>query len=139
MMKAEFEKLVGKTVADEEYEIIEKVYTWHPSISNTNGKEQMVYLYKKLGILVIKEMEETADLCKEIDDMERVLKNQLENLKARKQRIANGEIEIEKCIKEVRNAFDSTTSLEAFEKRLEKVVEKYGKELVEAARKETKM
>lgn len=32
MMKDEFEKLIGKTVSDCDYSIIEKVYTWHPSI-----------------------------------------------------------------------------------------------------------
>lgn len=38
MMKNEFEKLIGKTVSDEEYSTIEYVYTWHPAIADVGGK-----------------------------------------------------------------------------------------------------
>lgn len=29
MMKEEFEKIVGETVSNEDYNVIEKVYIWH--------------------------------------------------------------------------------------------------------------
>lgn len=41
MMKNEFEKFFGKTVGEEEYSTIEYVYTWHPAISETEGKAQI--------------------------------------------------------------------------------------------------
>lgn len=41
MMKAEFEEMIGKSVVDEEYKVIEAVYTWHPAINDTTGKDQM--------------------------------------------------------------------------------------------------
>lgn len=37
MMKAEFEEMIGKSVVDEEYKVIEAVYTWHPAINDTTG------------------------------------------------------------------------------------------------------
>ena len=45
MMKAEFETMTGKSVTDEEYKVIEAVYTWHPAINDTTGKDQMKTLY----------------------------------------------------------------------------------------------
>lgn len=45
MMKAEFEEMIGKSVVDEEYKVIEAVYTWHPAINDTTGKDQMKTLY----------------------------------------------------------------------------------------------
>lgn len=41
MMKAEFEEMIGKSVVDEEYKVIEAVYTWHPAINDTTGKENV--------------------------------------------------------------------------------------------------
>ena len=38
MTKQEFENMACATVTAEEYKIIEKVYTWHPAIRNTDGK-----------------------------------------------------------------------------------------------------
>lgn len=37
MMKEEFEKFVGETVSTEDYNVIETVYIWHPSISEVSG------------------------------------------------------------------------------------------------------
>lgn len=30
MMKEEFEKIVGETVSNEDYDVVETVYIWHP-------------------------------------------------------------------------------------------------------------
>lgn len=60
MMKCEFEKLIGKEVSCEDYGIIDYVYTWHPVISNTNGKQQMADIYKIGGMLLIKDMHASA-------------------------------------------------------------------------------
>lgn len=41
MMKCEFEERIGGEVRQSDYNIIEHVYTWHPAISNTEGKDQI--------------------------------------------------------------------------------------------------
>jgi hypothetical protein len=56
MTKNEFEKLIGKTVSNEEYGTIEYVYTWHPAISETEGKTQIARLYTDYGMTVIEDM-----------------------------------------------------------------------------------
>ena len=56
MMKAEFEAMAGKSVTDEEYKVIEAVYTWHPAINDTTGKDQMKTLYTQFGFGVIRGM-----------------------------------------------------------------------------------
>lgn len=60
MMKNEFEKLIGKTVSDEEYGTIEYVYAYHPAISETEGKAQIARLYTDYGMTVIEDMVERA-------------------------------------------------------------------------------
>lgn len=45
MMKEEFESRINKSVSNEDYEVIEYVYTWHPHIDSVKGKDQMVALY----------------------------------------------------------------------------------------------
>ena len=56
MMKEEFEKIVGETVSNEDYNVIEKVYIWHPSISEVSGKDQISSIYRQFGMPVIHDM-----------------------------------------------------------------------------------
>ena len=66
MMKCEFEaKLselepIQRTVSDDDYKLIEYVYTFHPSISETDGKRQVALLYHEFGLRVFKDMQATA-------------------------------------------------------------------------------
>ena len=60
MMKNEFEKLISKMVSDEEYGTIEYVYTWYPTISETEGKDQIARLYMDFGMPIIEDMVERA-------------------------------------------------------------------------------
>lgn len=46
MTKQEFEKRIGAEISQKDYSIVEHVYTWHPSISEVEGKEQIAKLYK---------------------------------------------------------------------------------------------
>lgn len=64
MMKAEFEEMIGKSVVDEEYKVIEAVYTWHPAINDTTGKDQMKTLYTQFGFGVIRGMLPVAEKWK---------------------------------------------------------------------------
>lgn len=49
-------------VPDREYSIIEKVYTFHPAISETEGKLQIAELYVNFGMALIMDMVPRAEL-----------------------------------------------------------------------------
>ncbi|WP_313152101.1 hypothetical protein [Lacrimispora sp.] len=72
MTKNEFEKLIGKTVSNEEYGTIEYVYTWHPAISETEGKTQIARLYTDYGMTVIEDMLERAGKMEKLEGELRV-------------------------------------------------------------------
>ena len=67
MTHEEFEAKLGSKVSDADYTIIERVYAFHPVISNTKGKQQIADLYKIGGMRVIKDMVATADAAEVID------------------------------------------------------------------------
>jgi len=77
MMKPEFEKLIGKMVSNEEYSTIEYVYTWHPAISETEGKDQIVRLYTDYGMTVIEDMVERAGKMEKLEGELMVAQNQV--------------------------------------------------------------
>lgn len=52
-------------VTDSEYAVIEKVYMFHPSISETNGKNEIAELYTRFGWAIIKDMLPRAELMAE--------------------------------------------------------------------------
>jgi hypothetical protein len=49
MTKQEFKSLTTREFTDKEYEAIETVYTFHPAISETEGKKQIASLYDTLN------------------------------------------------------------------------------------------
>lgn len=67
MTREEFNGLIDKRKPtkpnDEDWKIIETVYTFHPSISNTCGKTQIAYLYDTFGMRIIKDMYHTAQMA----------------------------------------------------------------------------
>lgn len=88
MAKSEFEEMIGGSVMDEEYQLIEEVYMWHPAIRNTSGKEEVAELYKSFGIVIFYDMYPRAKKAKDIEDNIRlidktraVLVDQLKQLK----------------------------------------------------------
>ena len=134
MMKEEFEKLVGKKVSNTDYEIIEKVYVWHPSITATNGKKQISDIYKKYGMLVVKAMLEAAEIMESIDRQEMILKNKLAELKNRRETVISGDLNFELCRKAVYEAHEDTEDYKEFEKMLEKLGNKFGRDTVVEAK-----
>ena len=60
MTKQEFQALAKRSFTDDVYAEIETVYTFHPSISETEGKKQIAYLYDTFGPRIIKDMLPTA-------------------------------------------------------------------------------
>ena len=67
MMKAEFEKLIGKEVSNADYQVINHVYTFYPSISETDGKQQIASFYNLGGMLLIRNMVECADIMQDLE------------------------------------------------------------------------
>lgn len=81
MTKQEFEERLNKTVNSTDYEKIEEVYEYHPSISETDGKDQIAYLFKTFGMRIITDMLPTARKAKELEEKIRQARLTLENLK----------------------------------------------------------
>jgi len=77
MFKNEFERLIGRAVSDEEYGTIEYVYTWHPAISETEGKDQITRLYTDYGMTVIEDMMERAGKMEKLEGELMVAQNQV--------------------------------------------------------------
>ncbi len=77
MSKNEFEKLIGRAVSDEEYSTIEYVYTWHPAISETEGKDQIADLYMNYGMTVIADMVDRAGKMEKLEGELMVAQNQV--------------------------------------------------------------
>lgn len=90
MMIEEFEKMSGKKISDAAWDMIEFVYTFHPLISETSGKEQVVYLYNNLGIHIFEEMTpkaiEAQELESKIFEIRRELSGLEEQLRALKEK-----------------------------------------------------
>lgn len=87
MMKTEFEDLIHGSVTDEEYELIETVYMWHPAIRTTSGKEEVAELYKSFGLIIFKDMYPRAMKLKEIDEEIRSLNRAKDSLVAKRERL----------------------------------------------------
>jgi len=65
MMKSEFEERIGTTIPEEEYEIIETVYTWY---DDSLDKDETARLYSLLGIAVFRDMYSRAVELQALDD-----------------------------------------------------------------------
>lgn len=95
MTKHEFEEWLGGQVTEKEYKDIKFVYTFHPSISNTEGKTQIAQLYKIGGMRLIKDMLPTARKAQELDNKIMKANSNLMELKRQFEMLANGEEESE--------------------------------------------
>ncbi|MBP1561912.1 MAG: hypothetical protein J6C96_11830 [Oscillospiraceae bacterium] len=65
---------------DKEFETIQFVYNYHPSIHPVEGKNQIAMPYSTFGMRVILDMRETAKRLQEIEDETRVCKLRLQEL-----------------------------------------------------------
>ncbi len=77
----EFQRELGATVSNKDYPAIEYVYTFHPSISNTEGKKQIANLYRLGGMRLIKDMLPTAKRAEELESKIRKTNANLAQLK----------------------------------------------------------
>lgn len=118
MMKAEFEAMIGRAFADEEYKIIETVYTWHPAINDTTGKEQMKTLYTQFGLGVIRGMLPVAEKMEKLDGERRKMLAQLETIKRREEFLAVGDMELEETIEKVNELYMKANTEAQFEQTM---------------------
>lgn len=125
MTKQEFEEKVNGTVSDSEYKIIEMVYTWHPVISDTNGKNEIAAIWTIGGMPLIKGMVEAAEMTMKLDKEERKIKAQLEKIQNRKRRVAMGDTEYERCYGEMESAIEAADTVNQFERFVKVLGEKY--------------
>ena len=91
MNKQEFEQRINERVTDNDYEIIEYIYTFHPSIDNGLGKEQIATIYQIGGMRVIRDMVQTAKLADRIYNERRLLQQKLDQLKEIEKDLKSGE------------------------------------------------
>lgn len=68
------------TPTPEEYKVIEKVYQWYPTISETKGKTQVAHLYATFGMVIFHDMAPTADMAARLESDIRDTKRELSNL-----------------------------------------------------------
>lgn len=87
MMKNEFIERVRQInggiypeFTSEDWEIIEKVYTYHPSINEVTGKDQIAYLYFHYGMRVIKDMYPTAEEAEKLEHRILALRTELDSI-----------------------------------------------------------
>lgn len=96
MAKKEFEKLVGKEVDDFEYTMVEEVYTWHPSISETNGKQEIATIFKIGGIRIIKDMYATARASQAMQKERAMINSRLDYIAKQYEALSKG-FDVDKC------------------------------------------
>ena len=92
MSREEFEAKLGREINPAEYKDIEYVYTFHPSISETDGKQQIVDLYKLGGIRLIRDMIPTAQEAERLENRIRMLNIKLDEAKREYEALKNGEV-----------------------------------------------
>lgn len=131
MLKNEFEERIGREISDRDYIVIDKVYSWHPEIGDTTGKDQIAAIYMSGGMSVIRNMEETADLMIELNNEERELKKELDKIRVRREKVVSGNMEYERCRKAVGNAFDKADSQTEFEKMVQTLTCAFPANLIE--------
>lgn len=129
MMKDEFEKLIGKTVSDCDYSIIEKVYTWHPTIDEAKGKDQIAALYETGGMPLIKSMLEAANIMMNLEKERQEAMRRLEKINSRIKVVTGGNLTEEQCRRDAVEMYDKSNSPEEWGYARMFLATKYGEEL----------
>jgi hypothetical protein len=94
------------------YKIIERVYTWHPSIPDIGGKAVIAQLYKLGGMTLMRDMDASAVKAESAYEEKRKLTHELQEKRAAR---AILEQEAEECLAIMERAQD------AYCKRMEKL------------------
>lgn len=130
MNKQEFESILGRTVSETNYKMIEYVYTWHPAIDD---KDEIAAIYNAGGIAVIKNMQETARLAENLHEEKVELQRKINKLREREELLESGDTTYELCRESVEQTYTLADSIADFSKGLIPLREKFGEETVERA------
>lgn len=88
MTKEEFEQHIGEEVTPDQYEKIEEVYMWHPTIED---KDDIATIYKVGGMRVILDMLPTAQKAETINRKQAELRAELVRLNREYKALEKGE------------------------------------------------
>lgn len=77
-------------ISNEEYALIEKVYQFHPSISETEGKNEIADLFCKFGIGIIRDMAPRAEAMMKLESDWKKAQGEADRLKELMQEIREG-------------------------------------------------
>ncbi|MBQ6503200.1 MAG: hypothetical protein IJI57_04735 [Flexilinea sp.] len=113
MMKSEFEKLLGFEVANSDYKLIDYVYTWHPCISDTEGKKQITDLYRIGGMSIIKSMVEVAKKVQIIESKMNILRIEMRKLETERENLRAGKWDVELTESERRGGMNGVINANA--------------------------
>ena len=73
---------------DEEFELIQFVYNYHPSIHPVGGKDQIAMLYSTFGMRIIHDMHDTAKAAESLDTERLRLQNKLREIQRKEEELA---------------------------------------------------
>ena len=73
---------------DSEFDTIQFVYNYHPSIHPVSGKDQIAMLYITFGMRIIMDMLDTAQQAEMIESERRQLKTRLRELEREEEELA---------------------------------------------------
>lgn len=92
MLKSEFESHIGmiRKPTDEEYSVINMVYSYHPCFAICSGKERIARLYSEYGMRIILDMQETAKRIQEIRERKAELQKELYGLDLEEKELKEG-------------------------------------------------
>lgn len=83
MNRQEFlDRIKSKNIpTDKQYADIEYVYTWHPSIDEVEGKDQIAKLWDIGGIRIIMDMKPTAEKAQALEHKIAIAEAQVQKLR----------------------------------------------------------
>lgn len=77
-------------VTDEMFDDINFVYTWYPTISETNGKQQIALLYTSFGFAIIQDMYERASQALRLDHEMSKMRESLREIEMKQAQLKHG-------------------------------------------------
>lgn len=100
MTREEFDRELRKasgdaltTVTSEQYHAIEQVYTFHPAISEIDGKKQIAMLVKTFGMAIIYDMLPRAEKAEQMENELLQMKQAVANKEQQLRELRTGESE----------------------------------------------
>lgn len=139
MMKHEFEKLIEREVSEDEYSMINRVYTYHPAISETEGKKQIADIYNAGGMSTIRSMVETADIMFALEEELSNARMIFERVKTRIQNVKENGIEYEQCRRDMLAAFDRSVAPQEWDFSKKLLADRYGSKMIEQVNEELEL